>query len=234
MPSDAINGAAHERYLYKPFPGSSHSWAEELLSPLPPSTKALDIGAGSGALGQALKEHGIRGIDAVDTCEETREHLKPIYQNVFESLEQVPNTARYDLILLLDVLEHVQDPKAFLAQTASHVVPGGKILISVPNVAHWSTRLSLLFGFFEYTDRGILDRTHLQFFSRRRFKELLEDNTGFKTTNLSASIPPAEFVLPGWMCESYVFKVVAQGHIWLAQSVPGLFGYQHLGAITRT
>ena len=76
-------------------------------------------------------------------------------------------------ILLLDVLEHLVDPAALLARVRSWLAPGGRLLISLPNVAHAAVRLSLLHGRFPRTDTGLLDRTHLHFFDRSQLDLLL-------------------------------------------------------------
>jgi len=69
-------------------------------------------------------------------------------------------------VLLLDVLEHLREPLAVLERAAAVLVPGGQIIASIPNVAHGAVRLALLRGSFEYTETGLLDRTHLRFFDR--------------------------------------------------------------------
>ena len=69
-------------------------------------------------------------------------------------------------MLLLDVLEHLKSPETILDQCHDVLAAGGLAVISLPNVANITVRLSLLFGRFRYTDRGILDRTHLRFFTR--------------------------------------------------------------------
>jgi SAM-dependent methyltransferase len=77
----------------------------------------------------------------------------------------------FDLIVFSDLLEHMSDPLAVLAGHYPLLADGGRILISLPNVAIWNVRLGLLAGRFDYTDTGTLDRTHLRFFTRslRRF-----------------------------------------------------------------
>jgi hypothetical protein len=71
------------------------------------------------------------------------------------------------------VVEHLSNPLSVLRQLNGHLAPGGVVVVSVPNVAHLWVRLSLLVGRFEYGERGILDRTHLAFFTRRTFRTFL-------------------------------------------------------------
>jgi SAM-dependent methyltransferase len=83
--------------------------------------------------------------------------------------------ARFDVVLLLDVLEHLHDPVATLKVVAALLKPGGRMILSVPNVTHAAVRLQLLSGRFQYTDTGLLDRTHLHFFDRQGLEQLLEE-----------------------------------------------------------
>ncbi len=137
----------------------------------------------------------------------------------------------YDLGLLLDVIEHTPDPRATLASTASRLKPGGTLLVSVPNVAHWSVRFSLLLGRFEYAASGILDRTHLRFFTRRSFLGTLRD-AGLRVERESFAIAPVELVLPwivkipGWG----LLRALRRGLAWLW---PGLLAFQLLARCTR-
>jgi 2-polyprenyl-3-methyl-5-hydroxy-6-metoxy-1,4-benzoquinol methylase len=85
-----------------------------------------------------------------------------------------------DVLVCADVLEHVPDPGSLLARLlATYLRPGGTLIVSLPNVAHWYVRASLLLGRWEYADKGILDRTHLRFFSARAAERLLLD-TGLR------------------------------------------------------
>jgi 2-polyprenyl-3-methyl-5-hydroxy-6-metoxy-1,4-benzoquinol methylase len=86
------------------------------------------------------------------------------------------------------VLEHVRDPGAALRRLRSLLDPGGWIVVSTPNIANWSVRLLLLAGRFEYTERGIMDRTHVHFFTRRTLLRLLRDN-GFAVTRFDVTCP---------------------------------------------
>jgi SAM-dependent methyltransferase len=82
---------------------------------------------------------------------------------------------RFDVVLMLDVLEHLRDPAILLERVGAVLAEGGWAVISLPNVAHISLRLSLLEGRFRYSDVGLLDRTHLRFFDRAGIDELLAE-----------------------------------------------------------
>jgi SAM-dependent methyltransferase len=81
--------------------------------------------------------------------------------------------SRFDVVLASDVLEHLKDPLRCLRQATQFVAPGGRVILSIPNFAHADIRLSLLAGNFEYADMGLLDRTHIKFFTRRSLENLI-------------------------------------------------------------
>src|SRR5437016_12769572 len=101
----------------------------------------------------------------------------------------------FDAIVYGDVLEHLHDPARVLAALNRGLAPGGQAVISVPNVAHLWVRLSLAAGRFEYADRGILDRTHLRFFTRRSLGALLT-GAGLRVERLTATPAPLYQVAP--------------------------------------
>ena len=80
----------------------------------------------------------------------------------------------FDVVMASDVLEHTPSPAALLTLMRLAVKPTGTILISVPNIAHWSVRLKLLFGNFDYEPVGIMDATHLRWFTAKTITELVE------------------------------------------------------------
>ena len=138
--------SVQERYVFKPFVGSSHRWALEQIQNLGPATKALDIGPGSGVFADILRQNGAENIFALEIDPETREPLRDKYIKIVENLEELNETG-FDFILLLDVLEHMCDPAEFLNKIIPLAKPGATFLISVPNVAHWSVRLPLFLEF---------------------------------------------------------------------------------------
>jgi SAM-dependent methyltransferase len=81
-------------------------------------------------------------------------------------------TGCYDRILFGDVLEHLVDPESVLRNVVRLLAPEGRILVSLPNIAYWQIRLRLLAGQFAYAESGILDRTHVRFFTYNTAREL--------------------------------------------------------------
>jgi hypothetical protein len=80
----------------------------------------------------------------------------------------------YDRVLLGDVLEHLRDPEAVLRWSAGLLVAGGRVVVSLPNIAHWTGRRELVRGRFPQADHGLFDRTHLRFFTRASARALAE------------------------------------------------------------
>jgi len=213
-------------YRWKPFPGSPHHWAVMQARGLDPGTtlRVLDVGAATGYIGLAIRDARPAFLAGVEPDAEARAALR--YDRVHESLDAVPEGERFGLALLLDVIEHVQRPRELLEQTAACLEPGGVLLVSVPNVAHWSVRFALLFGRFEYAASGTLDRTHVFFFTRRSFLRTLRE-AGLEVESESFAVAPAELALPwlvrvpGWG----LFRHVRRAAAWLW---PGLCAYQLL------
>ncbi len=214
-------------YLYKPTVGSSHTWALGQLQNLPANSKILDFGAGSGIIGKKLQEFGQSELYAVDLDLERRLALNKIYLKCTSTLEELEES-NFDCIILLDILEHLTNPFEFLQELISHLNPSGIILISVPNITHWSMRLGLLFGFFEYTERGLLDKTHYNFFNKKRAIALAKSSQLLEFISYNASVSPAEFVLPEFLTQSSFYQFLDKLRLNLANLYPSLFAYQHL------
>lgn len=224
--------AAHEKYQYKPFTGSSHSWALEILFSEPSTSKILDIGAGSGAIGQELREKNFQDIYAIEVDPKSKEHISGYYREITSDLQSLSQKS-FDVILLLDVLEHVSEPKNFLIETLALLKPGGKILVSLPNVAHWSVRIPLLFGSFNYKGRGILDKTHVTFFTRKSAKKFLLASKQLSIQSMDASIEPLELILPRFIYKNPAFEALSKLRIMLARLLPGFFAFQNLFLLKR-
>jgi hypothetical protein len=92
-------------------------------------------------------------------------------KEAFEAL----GSETFNVVLALDVLEHLRDPASVLKCAASYLTPGGIAVVSIPNVTHGALRLSLLEGRFTYTEQGLLDRTHLRFFDRHAAEQLISE-----------------------------------------------------------
>jgi 2-polyprenyl-3-methyl-5-hydroxy-6-metoxy-1,4-benzoquinol methylase len=205
-------------------PRSSHQQIARLLREFKPAF-TLDVGAAQGFLGQLTREAGLV-IDAIEPRREWAEFARPHYRSIFattvEQAELAP--ASYDAIVCADVLEHVPDPAGVLRRLRQAAKPDARFIISVPNVAHLAIRMMLLFGYFPKMDRGILDRTHLHYFTRDTAEELLRQ-AGLRVEAFIATGVPLEEV---WRTgrETWLFdKLVRLQHI-LIDLAPRLFGFQ--------
>lgn len=221
-----------DRYRFKPFIGSSHSWALQQLSSFDKNTAILDIGAGGGIIGQNLQAAGYNNLSAVEVDSDARNHIRGFYRQTVAEIKELEGQC-FDLIIMLDVIEHLAEPFQFFKQAIRFLNPGGTLLLSVPNIAHWSVRLELLAGRFEYRDNGILDRTHLQFFTRKRLLELIAESPILTADNITASIAPLELLCPAWLWDNSLYRAASRVRLELASLWPGLLAYQHLAVIRR-
>jgi 2-polyprenyl-3-methyl-5-hydroxy-6-metoxy-1,4-benzoquinol methylase len=143
-------------------------------------SRLLDIGCGTGATTAAVKEvRDVAWAGGVEHVEEIAAKAAPRFDRVWAGdaaaapLEAEIPAASLDLVLCLDVLEHMADPWALVGRLSALIAPEGRLIVSVPNIRHWKFIWRLLaHGDFAYRDAGLLDRTHLRFFVRRTVVEL--------------------------------------------------------------
>jgi 2-polyprenyl-3-methyl-5-hydroxy-6-metoxy-1,4-benzoquinol methylase len=144
----------------------------------PPAGRVLDIGCGRGQLGAAVRSLGweIWGVEqSGDACETADKRLHRLIRADLHDLDRVQaaiGDARFDGLIFSDVLEHVYDPRTVLENYLAFVKPGGRVFISVPNMVVWTNRLKLLFGRVTYDDTGVMDRTHIRFFTFKTARQL--------------------------------------------------------------
>ena len=164
------------------------------IEPLLPKDpiRILEVGAGAGATLKWLKTlYPNAETTAVELNPALADELKqncnfPIIGSIDRVYSQLET---YDLILLLDVLEHLPDSTLTLKELAKLLIPGGHVIVSVPNIAHLSVSLPLLLRRrFYYHDAGILDRTHLRFFVEATAIKLLNDANFVVTSGLISGI----------------------------------------------
>jgi 2-polyprenyl-3-methyl-5-hydroxy-6-metoxy-1,4-benzoquinol methylase len=142
---------------------------------------ALDIGCASGIFGENLLREGVvRICDGIepfgDAAQAASLRLRRVWHGTLESVAGEVPWPQYDLVCMADVLEHLVDPWAVLRQLRERTNPGCCLLLSVPNVRHYKISMPLLFkGEFRYTDQGIMDRTHLHFFTRESLIDTLKE-----------------------------------------------------------
>lgn len=146
---------------------------------VPPHSRVLDVGSGPGDVARALTARGCRvwAIDiepaAIRLAERWCEGVLPRDVETAD-LDTLLGSQRIDVVLFLDVLEHLHDPAAAIRRVLPYLAPGGIIILSVPHVAHAAARLQLLGGAFARSSEGLLHRTHLHLFDRSSLYQLLQ------------------------------------------------------------
>ena len=203
---------------------SSHGQINRLVRELGRSP-ILDVGSAQGMLGQSLVGSGLE-IDAVEPnpawADAARPHYRAVHTGTIESVS-LP-LKHYAAVVCADVLEHTADPVAVLKQLRTHASDDAAFIISLPNVAHLAVRLMLLFGMFPQMERGILDKTHLHFFTRKTAIEMLRQ-AGLRVERVSATGVPLEELWksgrPGW-----AFAAARKLQWTVVRLLPRLFGFQ--------
>lgn len=184
--------------------------AAKVAACIPEGARVLDVGCGTGTLGRHLADtRGVRivGIEPHAGRANRAQSLGLEVHNAAFTPESVVSIGTFDVVLFADVLEHVPSPGAFLQLAHSLLNPGGCVVAVVPNAVHWSMRWHLLTGRFDYSGCGILDATHLRWFTRRSTERLFRA-TGYAVTataytaGISCNEPPAIPPAP-WMVAAY-------------------------------
>ncbi len=127
-------------------------------------------------------------------------------------------------MVAVDVLEHLRDPNRLLEDCKAALAERGRMIISVPNTANFTVRFMLLFGSFRYSDRGILDWSHLRFFTRKTIREMLRKH-GYRITGEHFTILPMERVVPV-RPDTPVLRLLNQVLRALTWLLPGLLAYE--------
>jgi 2-polyprenyl-3-methyl-5-hydroxy-6-metoxy-1,4-benzoquinol methylase len=203
---------------------SSHQQIARLLKQLKPAT-ALDVGAAHGIIGRLVQGEGI-AMDAVEANPEWAAHARPLYRRVYAStIEAAPlPTREYDAIVCADVLEHLVDPVATLRRLKLAARDNAAFIVSLPNVAHVAIRVMLLGGQFPQMERGILDRTHLHFYTRDTAEEMLHQ-AGLRIEQVSATGVPLEEIWRRGEGKSLFGAAIRMQHA-LIDIAPRVFAFQ--------
>lgn len=138
----------------------------------------LDVGCGTGILGAHLKQRGVDrviGVELDPDAAATAEYvLDRVHVGDIEGLDLPYEANTFDCIIFADVLEHLRDPWGLLKRLVPLLKAGGRVVVSLPNVRHWSVVRGLLQGEWAYLPAGLLDRGHLRFFTLQSGRTLLE------------------------------------------------------------
>lgn len=166
-------------------PDTSHAYMVEMVGS---NKRVLDVGCATGYLAKALGAFGnkVSGVEYDPAAaEQARPYLDKVLVGDVDSLDLVGEFGEgaFDVVVFGDVLEHLRDPLPTLRQARPLLAVGGSVVISVPNIAHGDVRLALLKGKFEYRNLGLLDETHVRFFTRDSLGTFLADG-GFALADI--------------------------------------------------
>jgi 2-polyprenyl-3-methyl-5-hydroxy-6-metoxy-1,4-benzoquinol methylase len=186
---DLAAAYADKRAAY--FAGARRDFTARL--PHNPGAAILEIGCGSGdtgrlvlAAGKAGRYVGIEVFEAA--AAEARRHLTEVHVGDVERMPLAFPPGSFDALILSEVLEHLIEPGVLLRRLAPLVKPGGMVLASSPNVAHWRVIAELLRGRFELADHGVFDRTHMRWFTPKSFVTMFEA-AGFAVDSIGPVTP---------------------------------------------
>ncbi len=168
---------------------------EKIMTKLTPGMSVLEIGCHTGYFARYLIDRGYKVLgvekDADAAADARNEGVSVICADISDPEILNTITQRFDVILLMDVIEHLEHPESTLRQLKSLLTRTGRLLITGPNVAYWAVRMHLLAGRWNYQETGILDRTHLHFYTALTWKRLL-NSSDYDVTDLE----PAESMIP--------------------------------------
>lgn len=218
--------ATPEDYAFKEGDGSSHAVILQTLGALPPS-RVLDLGCSSGWLAAKMRERGhyVVGVDhkALPGVEDRTDEFYVADLDKGPPAELEPG---FDVVIAGDVIEHLARPAQALRWIEQILRPGGQLVLSVPNFAHWYPRIRVVFGLFGYDRRGILDETHLRFFTRSSLRRLVRSCGYDIVEELATGLPFG--VVVGDAGDSLSRKLDAK----LVKAMPSLFAYQYVMRLT--
>jgi len=167
---------ASEAYETKSSPASSHGRMVAWLLDQPPG-RVLDLGCADGSIAAELRKagHHVVGVDMA-AAEGVKSQVDEFIQADLDAGLPPEAEGPFDAVIAADVLEHVRRPDQLLTELHGVLASGGSLWASIPNFAHWYPRLRVAAGRFDYDRRGILDNTHLRFFTRASFERLVHEH----------------------------------------------------------
>lgn len=167
----------------------------DILAELPKDSEAriLEIGCGTGATGEAALATGRAGFyRGVEFDPDSAERARPVLTDVVcanvETIDPALIADSYDVLILSEVLEHLIDPWGVMKALAPFVRPGGRVYASSPNISHHKVIRSLFAGRFDYETEGVMDRTHVRWFTPASYRDMFEE-AGFETLSVGPVAP---------------------------------------------
>jgi 2-polyprenyl-3-methyl-5-hydroxy-6-metoxy-1,4-benzoquinol methylase len=222
---------------YRDFDASAGSTHNLVVSLIPRGARVLEIGCAAGHMSEVLRSRLDCSVAAIEispaAAEMARRHCDRIVVGDAElvDFEMLFGADRFDAIVFADVLEHMREPGTILQRVRPFLADGGAVIASIPNFAHGSVRLALLGGEFYYRDTGLLDRTHLRFFTRETVEDLFEAS-GYVITQWlrralaieASEIGPPDRPLPHAVREWLAGEPEATTYQFVIRAVPSAAG----------
>ncbi len=195
--------------------------------------RLLDVGSAQGVLAQKFTERGfevtcIEGSPELAALGKDKCH-EMIVADLDKPLPQL--NGQFDVIVYGDILEHLRNPMEVFTGFNRCLRPEGQVIVSVPNMAHLWVRLNLLLGRYEYADRGILDRTHLRFFTLSSFRRFLSE-AGLECDRMVGTPVPLFLVVPKQYHGRWLRAVQALNAL-VTRSWKRMFGFQFVAVTHR-
>jgi hypothetical protein len=158
-------------------------------------------------------------------ADEARPFYRTVCTGTIETVCSSLPRRHYATIICGDVLEHTVDPVLVLRRLREHALPDATFVISLPNVAHVSVRMMLLFGMFPRMQRGILDRTHLHFFTRRTAIQMLHE-AGLRVERVLATPVPLAQLAGDNARRRRILNAISSLQRPLVALLPRMFAFQ--------
>lgn len=195
----------------------------EIVQMIPPGClTVLDVGCGNGILGEYLKKNGVERVCGIEIIAEAARNAVSVLDAVLtgniESMDLPFEHESFDCIVCADVLEHLVDPWSVVSKLKKLIKPGGCLVASLPNIGFHRVVRNLLKGHWRYEDAGVLDRTHLRFFTLEGVKELFEANSMIideihRKKDCGANMRILNFLLGNSIRESLIIQYVVRARV---------------------
>jgi methionine biosynthesis protein MetW len=199
---------------------------------VPLNARVLDVGCGTGSVSKIIIETSRAELIGIEPDSQrvaiARKQGINVHQGVFDEQSAV-GFGKFDVVVFADVLEHLPNPAAALRSAYNALKPDGVIIASVPNIAHWSVRWNLLCGRFDYETCGIMDATHLRWFTEKSIRNLFEIS-GYRVS----SVGHTAGALMSVYHERFPWRYFRPRRLrpvalrFLTKAMPRLFGCQHI------
>lgn len=197
---------------------------------VPIGARVLDVGCGTGALSVVLRDERHATVFGVEPdahrAARAAERGIDVHTGVLTPGLSA-TTGMFDVAIFADVLEHLPDPLGELVKVAPFVKPDGVVIVSVPNVAHWSVRFELLFGRFRYARFGIMDATHLRWFTEETILQVM-DQAGLDVVRVQQTAGTMLLCYRETRLAKIPERWRSRAVRRLSQLFPRLFGCQHI------